>query len=236
MSDELKLPISEIFGPTIQGEGSLTGNPTVFVRMGGCDYRCTWCDSLYAVLPEYADKWNRMTCKEIFAEVKKLSPVPILVTLSGGNPAMLDFTELLELGHAEGYTFCIETQGSINQPWINDLDFITISPKPPSSLMKTDYDKLTIFIDDIEDHSKISLKIVVSDKKDYQYAKEIFDRYPHIKAYITPCNITPSGDFDLDALVDKTKYVVDLALADGFHRVSIIPQLHTIIWGNERGV
>jgi len=45
--------ISEIFGPTIQGEGPLIGRPTVFVRTAGCDYRCARCDTLYAVLPEY---------------------------------------------------------------------------------------------------------------------------------------------------------------------------------------
>jgi 7-carboxy-7-deazaguanine synthase len=48
--------ISEIFGPTIQGEGPLIGRPTVFVRTAGCDYRCTWCDTLYAVLLEYHDE------------------------------------------------------------------------------------------------------------------------------------------------------------------------------------
>jgi len=45
--DEIR--VSEIFGPTIQGEGALIGQPTVFVRTGGCDYRCSWCDSLHAV-------------------------------------------------------------------------------------------------------------------------------------------------------------------------------------------
>ena len=39
------IAISEIFGPTIQGEGALIGKPTVFVRTGGCDYRCSWCDT-----------------------------------------------------------------------------------------------------------------------------------------------------------------------------------------------
>jgi len=47
-----EIRISEIFGPTIQGEGPLIGTPTVFVRTAGCDYRCTWCDTLYAVLPD----------------------------------------------------------------------------------------------------------------------------------------------------------------------------------------
>ena len=55
-----RIRISEIFGPTIQGEGPLIGRPTVFVRTGGCDYRCAWCDTLYAVLPEYRDDWMLM--------------------------------------------------------------------------------------------------------------------------------------------------------------------------------
>ena len=53
--------ISEIFGPTIQGEGPLIGIPTIFVRTGSCDYRCSWCDSLYAVLPQYKKDWRKMT-------------------------------------------------------------------------------------------------------------------------------------------------------------------------------
>lgn len=47
------IAVSEIFGPTVQGEGAVIGKPTVFVRTGGCDYPCSWCDSKFAVLPEY---------------------------------------------------------------------------------------------------------------------------------------------------------------------------------------
>ena len=46
------LPVVEIFGPTIQGEGAEAGIPTHFVRVGGCDFRCSWCDTMYAVDPE----------------------------------------------------------------------------------------------------------------------------------------------------------------------------------------
>jgi 7-carboxy-7-deazaguanine synthase len=52
---ETPIRISEIFGPTIQGEGVLIGLPTVFVRTGGCDYRCSWCDSLHAVDSAFRD-------------------------------------------------------------------------------------------------------------------------------------------------------------------------------------
>jgi len=81
------IPISEIFGPTVQGEGALIGKPTVFVRTGGCDFRCRWCDTLYAVLPTYRHDWSPMTSEEILGRVEQLTGGnPILVTVSGGNP------------------------------------------------------------------------------------------------------------------------------------------------------
>ena len=92
------ITISECFGVTIQGEGALIGKPTVFVRTGGCEYRCSWCDTLYAVLPEHKDEWKPMKTEEVFAEIQRLSPTPILVTLSGGNPAIQPLGDLIDLG------------------------------------------------------------------------------------------------------------------------------------------
>src|ERR1700720_3417957 len=84
-----RIRISEIFGPTIQGEGPLTGRPTVFVRTGGCGYRCAWCDTLYAVLPEYRDDWGPVSPEETMAQVNEpAGGKPLLVSLSGGNPAL----------------------------------------------------------------------------------------------------------------------------------------------------
>src|SRR5215469_13685160 len=104
--------LSECFR-TIQGEGMLLGKPTVFVRTGGCDYRCGRCDTLYAVLPEYRAGWEPRSAAEVFAEVQRLAEYrPILVTLSGGNPAMQPLDDLIELGLSHGYTFALETQGS----------------------------------------------------------------------------------------------------------------------------
>src|SRR5215216_5182503 len=112
-----KISVSEIFGPTVQGEGAVIGMPTVFIRTGGCDYRCSWCDSKFAVLPEFRDTWRRMSPEEIIAEVGRLSPSPILVTLSGGNPALQPLGGLIRLGKAAGYRFMIETQGTVAKDW-----------------------------------------------------------------------------------------------------------------------
>ena len=63
------LRIAEIFGPTIQGEGALIGEPTVFVRAGGCDYRCSWCDSMHAVDSANRHDWAVMAPEEVMSEV-----------------------------------------------------------------------------------------------------------------------------------------------------------------------
>ena len=116
MSD---LRIAEIFGPTIQGEGALIGEPTVFVRAGGCDYRCSWCDSLHAVDSEYRFTWRKMTTEQVWTEVERLSGGrPLTVSLSGGNPAIQDFGPLVARGRAAGYRFACETHGSEKPlPW-----------------------------------------------------------------------------------------------------------------------
>src|SRR6056300_1060971 len=123
MTDDRDIRVSEIFGPTIQGEGALIGEPTVFVRTGGCDYRCVWCDTMHAVDSEVRHTWTPMTTEVVWTEVQKLSNnTPITVSLSGGNPAIQPFGDLIDLGHSKGYRFALETQGSVPADWFSKLD------------------------------------------------------------------------------------------------------------------
>jgi 7-carboxy-7-deazaguanine synthase len=226
------ITISEIFGPTIQGEGKFIGRPTVFVRTGSCDYRCSWCDTLYAVLPEHKGEWKRMSTEEVWSEIQRLSPEPILVTLSGGNPALQPLRDLLVLGHRHHYTFCMETQGSVFRPWMTELDALICSPKPPSSGMGTDWQTLEqcLFI-----YRQVYLKVVVFDENDYQYAREVNRRYPSIPFYLQAGNETV-GHFDLAAVLAKLEWLIGRVTQDRWNTVTVLPQLHTILWGNKRGV
>ena len=114
VQDEIR--ISEIFGPTIQGEGALIGQPTVFVRTGGCDYRCAWCDSLHAVDNRFRADWRVMTTVEVLDRVRALSgDQPLMVSLSGGNPAIQPLGPLIRQGQAAGYRFALEPQGSVSR-------------------------------------------------------------------------------------------------------------------------
>jgi 7-carboxy-7-deazaguanine synthase len=229
--------ISEIFGPVIQGEGAHIGEPTVFIRVGGCDYRCTWCDSMYAVDPINRHDWKSMSNKEIVAEVERLTDEnPLLVTLSGGNPALYDFEGVIDQLHPRGYRFTIETQGSVSQPWFRELDSMTLSPKPPSSNMPTDFRKLQECMCWL-DAKKISLKIVVADDEDYAYARQIAARYPGFRCYLQVCNPAPSPqECDPMALLEKLDWLSNRILADRWFDATVLPQLHVLLYGNKRGV
>lgn len=238
-----KIRISEIFGPTIQGEGVLIGQPTVFVRTGGCDFRCGWCDSLHAVESKYRHDWTPMTAEQVFAQVQNLSGgTPLMVSLSGGNPATQDLSGLIKLGQADGYGFALETQGSKAQDWFADLDVLTLSPKPPSSGMEMDWAVFQDCIDAAGDHCNTIIKIPVLDEADYQWAKETAARFPHLPLYLQPVNHTPpDGDdynaaIDLDGINARFDWLVSRALGDMWYTVTILPQLHVMIWGNKRGV
>ncbi len=220
----------------------LIGKPTVFVRTGGCDYRCSWCDSLYAVLPEYKSEWKSMTIEDVFAEIQHLSgSQPVLVTLSGGNPAIQPLESLIDLGHRNSYTFAIETQGSVFQPWFSSLDYLTVSPKPPSSGQVTHWERLDrcvwIDSDQLDKKVKVCLKIVIFDEEDYLYAKRVSLRYPGVPLYLQVGNHQPQGNnVDIPGILRRMDWLIQKALDDQWYDATILPQLHVILWGNKRAV
>ncbi len=240
---ESPIRISEIFGPTIQGEGVLIGVPTVFVRTGGCDYRCSWCDTLHAVDSEYRDNWKPMSADAIWQEVLRLSGgKPLTVSLSGGNPAIQPLGPLIDKGHGEGYRFALETQGSIAKDWFASLDYLVISPKPPSSGMQTDWSAFENCLAAAGDRPHVALKFVIFDDADYRYAKDASARYPHLPVYLQPGNHTPpppeddSAVVDINGVMDRMIWLVDKVSDDRWFDVRVLPQLHVLLWGNKRGV
>lgn len=236
MSRAEAILVCEIFGPTIQGEGALLGLPTVFVRTGGCDYRCAWCDTPYAVDSIHRHQWTPMTPEEILAEVRHLSGNrPLLVSLSGGNPAMQPLPGLIAIGKAAGYRFALETQGSVVQPWFAELEVLIVSPKPPSSGMSCDQEKLAACIA-AAGRASVSLKFVVHDDEDYLFARRVAARYPRLPVCLQPCNDKgrlPGASSGLE--LERLRRLVAKTLSDGWFEARVLPQLHVLLWGNQRG-
>ncbi|AIQ58908.1 7-carboxy-7-deazaguanine synthase QueE [Paenibacillus borealis] len=237
-----KIPVIEMFGPTIQGEGAVIGVKTMFVRTYGCDYRCSWCDSAFTWDGSAKDKVTMMEPQEILAGLLELAGENFnCVTISGGNPALIGeaIGEFITLLHERGIQAAIETQGSRWQDWFNDVDVLTISPKPPSSGMKTDWDKLHEIMLRVGNHGKAahSLKVVVFNQEDYEYARKVHFKYPEVPLFLQPGNdnVTEEGDIS-GRLLGRLEWLFNLVIADPqMNRARVLPQLHALIWHNKRG-
>lgn len=235
----MKIPVMEVFGPTIQGEGMVIGQKTMFVRTAGCDYSCAWCDSSFTW--DGTGKSVSKRPQDIIDELKAIGGKSFShVTISGGNPALhKGIGELVDLCHAEGWKVAVETQATFWQDWLLRIDDITLSPKPPSSTMITDFNKLDRFMENLTD-ANTSLKIVVFDETDFKFAEAVHLRYPSVPFYVQVGNddTTTTDDVYLVAnLLKQFEWLIDLAVASQvMNDVKVLPQLHALVWGNKRGV
>ncbi|MEH6946925.1 7-carboxy-7-deazaguanine synthase QueE [Bacillus sp. JJ634] len=238
-----KIPVMEIFGPTIQGEGSMIGQKTMFVRTAGCDYSCSWCDSAFTWDGSGKEYITQLTAEEIWAELKRIGGDGFsFVTISGGNPALLkNLASLVALLKEQGIKMGVETQGSRWQDWFYEINELTISPKPPSSGMKTDFGILDEIVTKLQNNQHhVSLKVVIFNDEDYEYGKAMHHRYPDIPFFFQVGNddSTTTDDSKLiSRLLQKYEWLIDKVVQDQtVTNVKVLPQLHTYIWGNKRGV
>ena len=235
----MKIPVMEIFGPTIQGEGMVIGQKTMFVRTGGCDYSCSWCDSKFTW--DGTGKNTAMKAEEIIGTLKEIGGEAFShITISGGNPALhKGLGEFINQCHEQGWKVAIETQGSFWQDWLLDIDDVTISPKPPSSLMKTDFSKLDLFMQNLGD-SNVSLKVVIFDEEDFGYAEMIHTRYPEVPFFLQVGNddvLTIDDQALVSTLLKRFEWLIDRSMKSTImNDAKVLPQLHALIWGNKRGV
>jgi 7-carboxy-7-deazaguanine synthase len=232
-------PVVEIFGPTIQGEGAEAGVPTHFIRLGGCDYRCSWCDTMYAVDPQTVrETARRLTAPEIVETVQALPDGPEWVSISGGNPALHLLDAVVDGLHEAGYKVAVETQGSRWLPWLNTVDRLTVSPKPPSSGMATpEHEAEFATFMERAAHHRIALKIVCFDETDLEWAKTRLQRYPHIPAFLSAGTPIPAPEDIRAGLAASYRWLCERVAGDPeLRHVRVLPQLHVIAWGDAVGV
>ena len=153
---------------TLQGEGFHQGKAAYFIRLGGCDVGCIWCD--------VKDSWDAgkhplRKIEDLINEVKK-NPVEIVV-ITGGEPLMHDLTEFTGQIKKAGFKTHIETSGS--SPLSGDWDWITLSPK-----------KFKAPLAEVVPYAS-ELKIVVFNKSDFNWAENFAAQVPgDCKLYLQP--------------------------------------------------
>jgi 7-carboxy-7-deazaguanine synthase len=233
-----RFPVIEIFGPTLQGEGPDAGRPAHFVRFGGCDYRCAWCDSMHAVDPAAVrENARHLTAKEIAEEIEALDAGPRLVVLTGGNPALLDLASLTSTLRARDFDVAVETQGTRWHAWLAEVQSLIVSPKPPSSGMASTINLKTFaaFMTAAEQHqARVAVKVVIFDEADLDWACAL----PRGGAPLFLSVGTDQTDHpNAPQLSARYRWLWDAAsrraeLAD----CRVLPQLHVIAWGTKVGV
>lgn len=208
------LRITEIY-KSIQGEGSHAGYPCIFVRLTGCNLRCTWCDTEYGY-----NGGKDFTLEGILEKVSTLGSK--LVEVTGGEPLLQEETpQLVDLLLKNGYTVLIETAGSIDISCVSTEATRIVDMKCPGSGMtdKNFYKNLDLMTD------KDEVKFVIKDKADFDWSLELIKKHEleeKVQILISPV----FGELKEE---DLANWVLESGIKA---RMQI--QLHKIIWGPDK--
>ncbi len=212
----MSLKVNEIFY-SIQGEASFAGYPCVFVRLTGCNLRCSYCDTRYAY-----DAGDELDVTDIVSRIRRYH-CP-LIEVTGGEPLLQEDTpKLIRRLLDEGFGVLMETNGSLNIDRVDPLCVRIMDIKCPSSgeMEQNDLrnlDRLTL---------RDELKFVIGDRSDYEYAKGILQSNRAIPIKAAHVHFSPLfGKVSPETLAG---WILD----DHLH-VRLNLQLHKIIWHPER--
>lgn len=227
--------VSEIFH-SLQGEGSLTGVPSVFVRTSGCNLRCNWCDTPYA---SWQPEGTQMTVPEIVAEVAKHPARHVVLT--GGEPMVVKgIRELTAELKRRDYHLTVETAATIAPEGIV-CDLASLSPKLRNSApdgrldeaWRKKHETLRWQPEVVRawlDGYAHQLKFVVSRPEDVEEIDamlgELRRGIPPHKVFLMPEGVT------MEALREKAGWLGEICKARGFRYAH---RLHIELYGNRRG-
>jgi len=220
------MQITEIY-KSLQGESTHAGLPCVFVRLTGCNLRCSWCDSEYAF---YGGR--KMTPEEVFAEVEHLSPNGGLVEITGGEPMLQEregvplMRQLLE----GGYQVLLETSGERPLDRVPAGVIKIVDVKCPNS-----GEPDTFQMENLETlNARDEVKFVLSDRVDYEFARDFTLRH-NLSKRVNAVLFSPAFRKEATGARDSSHCLLDpQELADWMVADSVPArlglQLHKFIW------
>ncbi len=222
------MKISEIFY-SVQGEGSLVGVPSVFVRTSGCNLRCSWCDTPYTSWQPEGSEW---TLDAILAEVERHGARHVVVT--GGEPMIAPAVVELTRGLRERRRhITIETAGTVTEPV--ECDLMSISPKlansTPEGSWGKRHDRLRIqpeVLRELMARYEYQLKFVIAAAGDVEEAERVIELVGADRGKVI---LMPEG-IEAGALRERGVWVAELCKERGFR---FSPRLHVELYGNRRG-
>lgn len=207
------LTINEIF-KSIQGESSYTGRPCIFIRLTGCNLRCSWCDTEYAFY-----EGQPKSVKDIMEAIEPLG-VP-LVEITGGEPLLQEEVyDLMDALLAKNYEVLLETGGGVSVAKVPERVIKILDVKCPGS--GEDAKNLWDNLDHLNPHDEV--KFVLADRADYEWSRDVLQRrdiHQKVQVLFSPV-------YDTLGLKELAAWVLDDNLP-----VRVQTQLHKIIWGKD---
>jgi 7-carboxy-7-deazaguanine synthase len=227
-----ELLVSEIFGPTLQGEGPSAGQAAAFVRLGGCNLSCCWCDTAYTwdqARYHLADELSVRRTEDVAEEVLALGPR--LVVLTGGEPALQapEALRLTQLVQPAGCNVEIETSGTLPLGSLADTArLVVVSPKLSSAGMRPEARIRWHVLRGLSVLSNTVFKFVVADPAELDEVDVIVGRLtlPPPRVWVMP------EATDLDTLLQRMACLAGPVAERGW---SLSSRLQVLIWGNRRG-
>ncbi|MGD0212175.1 MAG: radical SAM protein [Terriglobales bacterium] len=220
------MQISEIY-KSLQGESTHSGLACVFVRLTGCNLRCSWCDSEFSF---YGGR--KMTLQEVLSEVARLSPAGGLVEITGGEPMLQerDVIPLMEQLLDADYKVLLETSGERPLGRVPKQVIKIVDVKCPHS-----GEPDTFAIENLKTlHSHDELKFVLSDRVDYEFARDFVVEHKlaervHAILFSPAFEKTAAGARDTSHCLLDPQELAQWILADNVPaRLSL--QVHKLIW------
>jgi 7-carboxy-7-deazaguanine synthase len=223
------MQITEIY-KSIQGESTHAGLPCVFVRLTGCNLRCSWCDSEYTFTGGH-----RMTIEEVENEVEILSPNGGLVEITGGEP-MLQERELIPLMErllTGEYTLLLETSGERPLARVPRAVIKIVDVKCPGSEEGDSFDLENL--ESLQPHDEV--KFVLSDRADYEFARDFTLRH-RLAVRVKAVLFSPAFSKHASGARDTTHCLLDPQELAEWILADHVPvrlglQMHKFIWSPE---
>jgi 7-carboxy-7-deazaguanine synthase len=220
------MQITEIY-KSIQGESTHAGLPCVFVRLTGCNLRCSWCDSEYTF-----SGGHRMGLEEVLQEVERLSPDGGLVEITGGEP-MLQEREVVPLMQRlldTGYTVLLETSGERPLTAVPRGVVKIVDVKCPNSGEPDTFHMENLEALGLQDE----MKFVLSDRTDYEFARDFVARHT-LDRRVNAVLFSPAFSKDAEGARDCSHCLLDpRELAEWMLEDNLTArlglQIHKFIW------
>lgn len=222
------LVVSELFGPTLQGEGPGQGEPVMFLRLGGCNLRCLWCDTPYTWDAARFDLRTELATRpttDVLAEILA-APVKRLV-VSGGEPLLQQgpLAWLIDELHAHDWHVEIETAGTVAPVPELRPDRFVVSPKLASSGNDPDKRRAPEALAELVARHGTVLKFVVASQADLDEVDALVGLQPDAEVWLMPEGSTAA------AVLAGLQHLAPHAIARNWRLSS---RLHVLVWGNRR--